>query len=88
MKKLILVAVVVLALNGMAQEVAEVAKPENSAIIGALPSNLQNNALVVLAVNFVLAVLAIGVKQIPGKFGSIIGAVVDLFSANVKHDKK
>jgi hypothetical protein len=84
MNKALFVVALVLSLNGMAQEVAEATKPDNG-VIALFPSKLQDNALVVLSVNFVLAVLAIVLRKIPGKVGSVIQTVIDLFSANVKH---
>lgn len=84
MKKLIAVAVFVLCVNGMAQEVA--ATLDANAL--PLPESWKGNALIVLAVNFLLAVIAIGVKMLPGKLGEIIGKIVDLLSANVKHTEK
>jgi hypothetical protein len=52
-----------------------------------LPASWKENALIVLSVNFLLGLTAYGVKKIPGKIGEIVAKVVDLLSANVKHDK-
>lgn len=66
----------------------DVAAPVLDASTLPLPESWKGNALIVLAVNFLLALIALGVKMLPGKLGEIIGKIVDLLSANVKHEKK
>lgn len=54
-----------------------------------LPDHWKSNAMVVLAINFALGMIALGVRKIPGKVGSIIQKLIDVLSANVAHkDKK
>ena len=50
-----------------------------------LPEAWSSNAIVVLCVNFGLALVALLAKKIPGNIGKIVQAIVDLFSANPKH---
>lgn len=52
-----------------------------------LPESWGSNAIIVLCVNFVLALAALGSKKIPGVLGTIVQKLVDMFSANVEHKK-
>lgn len=57
-------------------------------ITSILPTEWSGNAMIVLVVNFVLAMLALLVKKVPGGIGQILSSIIDMFSANVKHSDK
>ena len=61
------------------------ATPVAPALAFPLPEAWSGNAIVVLCVNFALALLAIVAKKIPGGIGKVVQGIVDLFSANPKH---
>jgi hypothetical protein len=83
MKKAIILSVVFLSLAALAQDGAA---PSSQPIIALpLPQSWSSNAIVVLCVNFVLAVTSILSSKVPGAAGKILRSILDLFTGNPKH---